>query len=92
MAVLLPSVATACKGMLRATNASSFFFSPVFKEVKTQGRYAGVRARLGGDGDINLNGAAVIAEDFYSVLGLVIMSQAAVSRNLSFVFVGILFI
>ncbi|CAK9274698.1 unnamed protein product [Sphagnum jensenii] len=70
MAVLLPSVATACKGMLRATNASSFFFSPVFKEVKTQGRYAGVRARLGGDGDINLNGAAVIAEDFYSVLGL----------------------
>ncbi len=58
-------------------------------EVKTQGRYAGVRARLGGDGDINLNGAAVIAEDFYSVLGLVIMSQAAVSRNLSFVFVGI---
>jgi hypothetical protein len=51
-----------------------------------------VRARLGGDGDINLNGAAVIAEDFYSVLGLVIMSQAAVSRNLSFVFVGILFI
>ncbi len=31
MAVLLPSVATACKGMLRATNASSFFFSPVFK-------------------------------------------------------------
>ncbi|CAK9228722.1 unnamed protein product [Sphagnum troendelagicum] len=70
MAVLLPSVGTACKGMLRATNASSFFFSPVFKEVKTQGRYAGVRARLGGDGDINLNGAAVIAEDFYSVLGL----------------------
>jgi DnaJ-domain-containing protein 1 len=70
MAVLLPSVATACKGMLRATNASSFFFSPVFKEVKTRGRYAGVRARLGGDGDINLNGAAVIAEDFYSVLGL----------------------
>lgn len=29
-----------------------------------------MRARSGGDGDINLNGAAVIAEDFYSVLGL----------------------
>jgi hypothetical protein len=76
MALLLPSVAMTCKGIRGVANASSSFFAPVFikgvpADAKIRGRSTGVRARIGGDGDIDLYGET-IADDFYSVLGLVL--------------------
>jgi hypothetical protein len=74
MALLLPSVAMTCKGIRGVANASSSFFAPVFikgvpADAKIRGRSTGVRARIGGNGDIDLYGET-LADDFYSVLGL----------------------
>lgn len=45
-----------------------------------------MRARIGGNGDIDLYGET-LADDFYSVLGLVLSPGCAVSRDLFFCFV-----
>ncbi|CAK9198587.1 unnamed protein product [Sphagnum troendelagicum] len=74
MALLLPSVAMTYKGIRGVANASSSFFAPVFikgvpADANIRGRSTGVRARIEGDGDIDLYGET-LADDFYSVLGL----------------------
>jgi hypothetical protein len=95
MALLLPSVAMTCKGIRGVANASSSFFAPVFikgvpADAKIRGRSTGVRARIGGNGDIDLYGET-IADDFYSVLGLVLSPRLCCSRDLIFCFVWLLF-
>ncbi len=98
MALLLPSVAMTCKGIRGVANASSSFFAPVFikgvpADAKFRGRSTGVRARIVGDGDIDLYGETV-ADDFYSVLGLVLSPRLCCFQRFVFLFcfVAVLFV